>query len=96
MRLATAPVFHPSEFARQRITTETVKGAVAQILAQQSEGSPVTDLHGPAEFLPVLSSWLCSFSRLSHAGGRPASGLRPTTRQTATRSPRSSIQVGRS
>jgi len=52
MRLATAPVFHPSEFARQRITTETVKGAVAQILAQQSEGSPLPTCTGQLSFFP--------------------------------------------
>ncbi len=44
--LATAPVFHPSEFSHRAITTDTVKSAVNQILALQPEGSPVTDVQG--------------------------------------------------
>lgn len=46
MMLATAPLFHPSEFQHKAVNTETVKSAVAQILANQPEGQPITDIHG--------------------------------------------------
>lgn len=59
--LATAPVFHPSEFQHNAVNTETVKSAVAQILANQPEGQPVTDLNGEGhsfEAAAALSSQL--------------------------------------
>lgn len=45
--MATAPVFHRSEFHQQKVSAESVKATVLEILGSQQDGdAPLTDVEG--------------------------------------------------